>query len=130
MLEHLACHGPATAVELSETAHTARNYAHSLMRNVLLAAGVVHITAWRINGRGEPSPIYAIGPGKSKRRPRAETPAQRAARRRKSLVELYGNDIANSVLNRGRSTHIVIDGQRVRSGSHQSQIAGKIVRLR
>lgn len=127
MLEHLACKGPASAVELSDALHIARGYAHALTKRILLAAGVIHITAWRINGRGEPSPIYAIGPGKNKRRPSAETPAQRAARRRKSLVDLYGNDITSRILNHGRTTHIVIDGQRVRPGSHQSHIAGKII---
>lgn len=127
MLAHLACKGPATSVELSAALHIARGYAHALTKRILLAAGVVHITAWRINGRGEPSPIYAIGPGKSKRRPIAETPTQRAARRRKSLVELYGKDITSKVLNHSRTTYIVIDGQRVRPGSHQSQIAGKVI---
>jgi hypothetical protein len=127
MLEHLACKGPATAVEMADALYIQRGYAHALTKRVLLASGVVHNTAWRINGRGEPSPIYAIGPGKNRPRPAAETPAQRAARRRKSMREIYGVEITSAVLNRGRSTCIYIDGERVRPGSHQSQIAGKIV---
>jgi hypothetical protein len=127
MLDYLACKGPATSVQMAEALHIARNYAHALVRNILLPAGVVHIPAWRINERGCASPIIAIGPGKSKRKPKPETAAERNARRRKSLLELYGADITNALVNHSRITWIVIDGQRVRTASHQSHIGGRIV---
>jgi len=127
ILESLACQGDASAVELAGKVHINRNHTHILTRQHLLPAGVIHVCAWRINGRGPATPIYAIGPGANVPRPVAETSSQRAARRRKSLIELYGQEVASKVINYSRHVHVVIDGKTIRPGSHAAQRGGQIV---
>ena len=127
IMEHLACKGPSTYQEIGKACFVATGYCYNLLSRILVPAKVVHLPAWRINARGPASPLYAIGPGMNKRRPAPETAAQRNKRRRDSMLELYGSEITNKVLNASRTTHIVLGGERIRPGSHQSHIAGQWV---
>lgn len=130
MLDYLACRGPARPDDVAAAVHMQRKYCYRMFSAILKPAGRVHIVGWQHNTRGTPTPIYDIGPGKNKRQPRPETASQRAKRRRISLKEIYGSSITERVLNPRRYDYprIYIDGQRVTSGSHHSQLAGKVSR--
>lgn len=43
----------------------------------------IHIHAWRKNSPGSPSAVYLAGAGKDRKKPKAETVAERSRRRRK-----------------------------------------------
>ena len=130
MLDFLACRGPASPDDLSAAVHMQTKYCYRMCSAILKPAGRVHIVAWQHNTRGAPTPIYAIGTGKNKRQPRPETASQRAKRRRISLKKIYGSRITEQVLNPRRYDYprIYVDGQRVTSGSHGSQLAGTVTR--
>lgn len=99
-----------------------------MLRVTLSEARRIHISAWRHNDRGLATPIYAMGPGRNKRRPKPETPAQRCKRRRAWMIEHYGSAIADRVLspNKYGNPKIYIDGQRITSRSHASHLAGTV----
>jgi len=130
ILDYLACKGDADPETIATAVHMQPKYCYRMCSAILKPADRVHIVGWRHNDRGAPTPIYSIGPGKNKRQPRPETAAQRAKRRRISLTDIYGSSVTNRILNPGRYDYprIYIDGQRITSGSHTSQLAGRITR--
>jgi len=127
ILERLACKGPAAPDELAAELHNQEKYAYRLLRHVLRRAGRVHVCAWRHNISGRPTPVYAIGPGIDKPEPKPETPAKRAKRRRIALNAKFGKPVTQRLLNPGRygRPQIHIDGRRVRTLDHGSQLVNK-----
>jgi len=125
LLERLACHGPATPVELAGAVHICEKYAYSLLRKTLHGAGVVHVYGWQHHHKGRTTPIWAIGPGKDKPEPAAETHAQRAQRRRRGLNAQFGTAITTRLLEPKKYGYpqVHIDGQRVRSADHGTHLA-------
>jgi hypothetical protein len=127
-LEYLECHGDTSPDVLAAQCHTQVKYAYGLTMQ-LKSAGVIRVVAWRHNVRGNPTPIYRLGPGKNKSMPEPATSAQRLRNRYSSMVRLYGSTVANKVLNKNRSkTQVVIDGRRVRSCDHDAHLAGRVSR--
>lgn len=127
-LERLECRGDATPDRLAADCHNQAKYAINLCR-LLRDAGVIHVTAWRHNVNGAPTPIYRLGPGRNRPAPPPETIAQRMRRRRQSLVQLYGAKSANLILGTARQRgRVVQDGRTLRPGDHDSQLAGKVTR--
>lgn len=128
-MERLECRGESTPERIATDCHTQPKYAYALLRK-LHDARVIHVSGWRHNINGAPTPIYALGPGRDAAKPKAETASQRAKRRRKPLRELYGREIAARVLNPKHYGHprIHIDGVHVTPGAHTSQIVGKVSR--
>lgn len=130
VLDRLACKGPATPDELAAELHNQEKYMYRLLRVTLFGAGRVHISGWLHNAAGRPTPVYSIGPGKSRPEPKPETPSIRAKRRRASLNAKFGTGITNRLLNPGRygNPQIHIDGQRIRPGDHDAHLCKRQAR--
>lgn len=128
ILERLECKGPAGSELMASELYIYKGYAYSLCRVVLLEARCIHICAWLHNSHGLTTPIYALGPSKNRRRPPAETTAQRCKRRRVALVARFGTEIAEKVLNPGNydNAQVYIDGRRITSSSHTGGLAGTV----
>lgn len=125
-LERLECRGDASPDQLAADCHNQVKYAYSMMR-LLLNAGVVHVRAWRHNYKGSPTPIYRLGPGKSRPMPKPETTAQRCRRRRKAFIGLWGVEAANKILSSSAVPgRIVRDGKTIMPRDHGSHLAGKV----
>lgn len=127
ILDRLACKGPAEPDTLAAELHNQVKYTYRLMSVVLHSAERVHVCGWRHNIQGAPTPIYAIGPGKDIPKPKPETASQRAKRRRRALNAKYGPAITEKLLNPGKYGYpqIHIDGQRIRTLHHGTQLAGR-----
>lgn len=125
ILERLECKGPGRPDELGAELHITHKYAENLMR-LLKASGVVRVVRYRRNLQGAPTPVYALGPGKSVAIPKQESHAVRSRRRREALKARYGVEIANKVLNPKAYGYpvVYIDGERVTPGSARSYVGG------
>lgn len=62
-LERLECRGESTPERIATDCHTQPKYAYALLRK-LHDASVIHVSGWRHNINGAPTPIYALGPGR------------------------------------------------------------------
>ena len=127
ILDRLACKGPAEPDTLAVELHNQVKYTYRLLRVILHAAERVHVCGWRHNISGAPTPIYAIGPGKDIPKPIPETASERSKRRRRALNAKYGPAVTNKLLNPGKYGYpqIHIDGQRIRTLHHGTQLAGR-----
>ena len=126
LLEQLECKGPATPHELYTAVHTSPGNGKMLLR-LLHSSGMIHIHGYRHNIRGQPTRIYALGPGKDKTF-RPESNAERARKRRKILIDRYGIQVANKVLNRGfyGISAVVVDGTKVTTSTAGHGLAGTV----
>ena len=128
MLEHLECHGESTPERIARDCHVTEHYTLAIGR-ILKEAKRVHVSAWRHNANGRPTPVYRLGPGRNVPQPKPETASQRAKRRRASLVELYGARATNVILRQTRKPGtIIVGGKAIRAGDHDGQLVGKISR--
>ncbi len=116
ILAHLQFIGPATRWDLAKACHTDQRHAAELIRAMRRHPGMLHIGGWvrPASGNGPYAPVYAIGPGKDKPKPRPLTGSEKSKRRRNALLEKFGdqktvNRICKS-RNNGGASRVVIDG--------------------
>ena len=87
ILERLECRGELSPDQMATQCHMQHRYAMFLCR-VMLSAGVIHVRGWIHNTNGSPTPLYRLGPGRNRSRPKAKTDAVRSKARRDSMRDL------------------------------------------
>lgn len=128
ILARLECKGIGMPDEIAKDVHCSKKSAYAMLR-LLAQNNIVAVAFWRHNLRGPATPIYRLGPGPGKPMPRPEAPAIRSRRRRTSLIEQYGRDVAIKVLGDSRSirgVQVFIDGKRITPGSAVRRLAGSV----
>ncbi len=128
ILERLECRGELSPDQMATQCFVQHKYAIRLCK-VMLSAGVIHVTGWRHNSHGSPTPLYRLGPGRNRSMPKKQTEAVRSKARRDSMRDLFGVKVTNITLSSYRiKSRIVIDGKTIRPKDHDAHIAGKISR--
>ena len=83
---------PRTRHELTGLVHASLPTVQIYL-SALLAAKAIHITDWRRNSPGSPTPVYLAGRGVNKARPKVKSPAERARSYRQRNPERVIADI-------------------------------------
>ena len=127
ILESLECRGDANPYELVERIFGSLNNIRFCLRS-LQAHGVIRICGYLHNTRGNPTPIYRLGPGEDFPIPAPQPSSVRARIRRNRLREEFGTAVTVRVLDRKRFGYatVCVDGKRVNCSSVAPPRAGTI----
>lgn len=119
MLERLQYVGPATRWTMAKECHIDQYHAANIVRLMIRLGGLLHISGWSRpeSGHGSYAPIYSIGPGANKPKPKQLTATVKSRNRRNSLIERFGDSLIAERICRSRrnggADRIVIDGKTI-----------------
>lgn len=112
ILARLETVGPQSTAQVAEYMGCGHEYARMCLRQ-MYRQGMAHIARWDRAGAHPPRIVYAAGAGEDARKPPVLTRLQSSRRRKRRLVDQYGEARAKSIMTSradGGPDRIVIDG--------------------
>lgn len=112
ILDRLDSAGPQTIADMADWMGCGYEYARMCLRQ-MQKQGMVHIARWDRAGAHPPRIVYGAGAGEDAKKPPVLTRLQSSRRRKRRLVDQYGEARAKSIMTSradGGPDRIVIDG--------------------